>query len=244
MITGPARTALTAFAVAAPAVFTMDWIVLGVARRGYSLRTETISSLSAHNAPGWPLMVAGQLILAIGFAATAVLVLDALGARGALPAVFLGLAAAGSVQCSLARTICFTNDGAWCTPEPRSAYPSAQWLHGIGTGIAFSSLFLACLAFAWVARGEPALRTPARAALGAVAIALPMVLWFLGNAASSWHGFAEKVFLLVLGAWTSYLSYYLGDRVVNVPEMARPSGRSAWMTGNRLPTLRLRRSRE
>ena len=153
---------------------------------------------------------------AVGFAVTALLVVDSLGVRGLPPAVFLALAAAGSVQASFARTICFTNDGAWCTPLSRSAYPSAQWLHGIGTGVAFTSLLLACLAFVLVARGEPALRPPARAALAAVTIAGPMCFWFLATRPRRGTG-SQKIFLLVLGAWTSYLSFYLGVRVVSIP---------------------------
>jgi Protein of unknown function (DUF998) len=217
MMRASTRRVLTALAIAAPLVFTVDWVLLGLSHRGYSMRTETISALSAHNAPGWALESAGGLVLATGFVLVAVLLIDRLGARAAVPALFFGLSALGTAQASVFRTICFTNDGAWCTPLPRSAYPSGQWLHGVGTGVVFTSLLLACLSLAWVTRRIPDLRDLAPLSVATAVVCVPAVVWFLRNVNTHWHGFAEKVFLFVLAAWTSYTAFRIGTR----PDEAR-----------------------
>jgi hypothetical protein len=204
------RRVLTVIAVGGPVIFTAVWLSLGLAHRRYSLRTETISALSAHNAPGWPVMVVGQLVLAAGLFALAALTVDTLGRRGAGAAILITLGAAGTVQASIARTICFTNDGRWCTPLPRSAYPSAQWVHGIGTGIVFSSIILACFVLAWAVAPISVLDDVRWVSIGTATLGIPLVLWFLRNVQTSWHGFAEKLFLLALGGWASYVGYRLG----------------------------------
>src|SRR6266700_5231596 len=135
-----------AVAVLGPLLFTIDWVLLGWSHRGYIPRQETISSLSAHDVPGWPWMVVGQLALGAGFAALAVLAARTWGRPGLWPAVLAALAAYGTLQASAFRTICNHSDASWCTPLPRSAYPRSQWLHGTGTGIAFGGVLLACLA--------------------------------------------------------------------------------------------------
>ena len=122
-----------------------------------------------------------------------------------MPAGFAALAAYGTVQASAFRTICNHSDAGWCTPLPRSAYPRSQWLHGTGTGLAFGGVLVACLTTAVVAwRLGPRLRDVAVVSTVAVAVALPHVVWFLLSAENSWHGFAEKVFLLVLTGWTAW----------------------------------------
>ena len=45
--------------------------------------------------------------------------------------------------------------------------------------------------------------------LAAEAVALPHVVWFLLNAETSWHGFAEKVFLTTLAAWVAWCGHRL-----------------------------------
>ena len=150
-------------------------------------------------------MVAGQLALALSFVALALLLPRGLGRRGLLPAAFAALAAYGTVQASAFRTICNHSDAGWCTPLPRSAYPRSQWLHGTGTGLAFGGVLVACLTTAVVAwRLGPRLRDVAVVSTVAVAVALPHVVWFLLSAENGWHGFAEKVFLLVLTGWTAW----------------------------------------
>ena len=200
-----ARRALGVVAVAGPLAFTLVWVVLGLAHKGYVPRQETISSLSAHDVPGWPWMVAGQLALAAGFAALALLLPMALGGIGWWPAGFAYLAAYGTVQASAFRTICNHSDAGWCVPLPRSAYPRSQWLHGTGTGIAFGGVLLACAATAYAAgRSGPAWHDVVVWSVAAEAVALPHVVWFLLNAESSWHGWAEKVFLTTLASWVGW----------------------------------------
>lgn len=205
-----ARRALGVVAVAGPLAFTLVWVVLGLAHKGYAPRQETISSLSAHDVPGWPWMVAGQLALAAGFTALALLLPMALGGIGWWPAGFAYLAAYGTVQASAFRTICNHSDAGWCTPLPRSAYPRSQWLHGIGTGIAFGGVLLACAATAYAAgRSGPAWHDVVVWSVAAEAVALPHVGWFLLNAESSWHGWAEKVFLTTLASWVAWCGHRL-----------------------------------
>jgi hypothetical protein len=209
-----ASRALGRVAVAGPIAFTAVWLVLGWSHQGYGPRRETISSLSAHDVPGWPWMVAGQLALAAGFAALALLLPTALGRVGWLPAVFAYLAAYGTVQASAFRTICNHSDSGWCTPLPRSAYPRSQWLHGTGTGIAFGGILLAVAATAYAAgRSGPAWRDVLVWSLAAEAVALPHVVWFLSNAETSWHGLAEKVFLVTLAAWVAWCGHRLARTV-------------------------------
>jgi hypothetical protein len=201
---------LGAVAIAGPVTFTLTWVVLGWSHPGYIPRQETISSLSAHDVPGWGWMVAGQLALALGFLALALLLPRGLGRLGLLPAAFAALAAYGTVQASAFRTICNHSDATWCTPLPRSAYPRSQWLHGTGTGLAFGGVLVACLATALVAwRLGPPYRDVALVSTVALAVALPHVVWFLLNAESSWHGFAEKVFLLALTGWVAWCGWRL-----------------------------------
>ncbi len=198
-------------AVVGPALFTVTWVVLGWSHSGYLPRQETISSLSAHDVPGWPWMVAGQLGLAAGFGAVATLLPWAFGGAGWLPAALAYLAAYGTVQASAFRTICNHSDSGWCTPLPRSAYPRSQWLHGIGTGIAFGGVLLACLATAYVAaRAGPQWHDVAVWSLVAGAVSLPHMAWFLANAETSWHGWSEKVFLVTLAAWVAWCGQRLG----------------------------------
>jgi hypothetical protein len=201
---------LGAVAVLGPVVFTVDWVVLGAWHRGYIPRQETISSLSAHDVPGWWWMVAGQLALGAGFAALAVLTARAWGRPGRWPAAFAALAAYGTFQASAFRTICNRSDAGWCTPLPRSAYPHAQWLHGTGTGLAFGGVLVACLASAVVAaRAGDGWRDVAVRSLVALVVSAPAVAWFLANAETSWHGLAEKIFLVTLAAWVSWCGYRL-----------------------------------
>jgi len=177
---------LGAVAVAGPSLFTLTWVVLGWSHAGYRPRQETISSLSAHDVPAWGWMVAGQLALALGFLALALLLPRGLGRLGLVPAVFAGLAAYGTVQ-------------------PRSAYPRSQWLHGTGTGVAFGGVLVACLATAVVAwRLGPAVRDVAVVSTVVFAVSMPHVVWFLLSAENTWHGFAEKVFLVALGGWVAW----------------------------------------
>ena len=194
-------------------MFTADWLVLGWSHHGYRPRTETISSLSAHEATGWAWMVAGQLVLAASLVALAALAAATLGRRGRLPAALLMLSAAGTVQASAFRTICNRSDAGWCTPLPRSAYPHAQWAHGIGTGIAFAALFFACVATAWAVRRDAAHRSVRLASVLTLVVAAPNVLWFLANAETSWHGWSEKIFLGALATWASFC----GDRLGRAP---------------------------
>lgn len=199
-----------ALAVGGPLAFTAVWVLLGLLHGGYAPRRETISSLSAHDASGWPWMVAGQLALAAGFAGLGLLTPGAFGRVGRLPAACLFLAAYGTLQASVFRTVCNRSDAGWCTPLPRSAYPSSQWLHGVGTGIAFGGVLLVCLATAWAAhRAGPRWHDVVVWSLVAEAVALPFVIWFLANAETDWHGFAEKVFLLTLAGWTSWCGHRL-----------------------------------
>jgi hypothetical protein len=192
-------------AVAGPLVFTVTWVVLGWSHRGYRPRQETISSLSAHDVPAWGWMVAGQLALAAGFVALALLLPRGLGRLGLIPAVFAAVAAYGTVQASAFRTICNRADVTWCTELPRSAYPRSQWLHGTGTGVAFGGVLAACLATAWVSwRLGPLVRDVAVVSTVVLAVSAPHVVWFLLSAENSWHGFAEKVFLVALAGWASW----------------------------------------
>ena len=200
-----------------PAAFTADWLALGWSHRGYRPRTETISSLSAHEATGWAWMVAGQLVLAAALLALAALLASGLGRRGRLPAALLVLCAAGTVQASVWRTVCNRSDAGWCTPLPRSAYPNAQWAHGIGTGIAFGALLLACVATVWAVRADVTHRSVLWAGLLTLVVAVPHMLWFLANAETSWHGWSEKVFLVALAAWVSLC----GDRLGRTPSLGR-----------------------
>jgi hypothetical protein len=209
------RRSLGIVATTGPAVFTLVWLLLGFSHLGYAPRRETISSLSAHDVPGWQWMVAGQVALAAGCWALAVLVRPMIGRRGLVAAWFFALAAYGTLQASAFRTICNHSDAGWCTPLPRSAYPHQQWLHGTGTGIAFGSLLAACVATAWAALGA-GLRDLAVVSVAAEVISLPVVIWFLSDAESSWHGFAEKVFLVTLAGWTSYS----GHRLAALPRPA------------------------
>ncbi|MFI5100927.1 MAG: DUF998 domain-containing protein [Actinomycetes bacterium] len=207
---GRRRRVLGVVAIAGPATFTVVWLVLGWSHHGYVPRQETISSLSAHDVPGWPWMIAGQLALGAGFVALAMLLPGALGRIGWLPAGFAYLAAYGTVQASAFRTICNHSDSGWCTPLPRSAYPHSQWLHGTGTALAFGGVLLACAATAYAAsRCGPAYRDVMTWSLVAEAVALPHVVWFLANAETSWHGFAEKVFLTTLAAWVAWCGHRL-----------------------------------
>jgi Protein of unknown function (DUF998) len=208
---GRAR-ALGVVGTAGPVVFTLDWLLLGFTHLEYAPRRETISALSAHDAPGWAWMVAGQVAMVAGCLAIAALVRAALGRRGRAGAVLMVLAGYGIVQASAFRTICNRSDSAWCTPLPRSAYPDQQWLHGTGTGVAFGSLLLGCLAVAWAAWGA---RLVVLAAVSATAgmISLPLVAWFLSNAESSWHGFAEKLFLITLAGWATYVGHRLAAQI-------------------------------
>jgi len=213
---GRGRGALAVVAVGGPAMFTATWLVLGWSHHGYLPRQETISSLSAHDVPDWGWMVAGQLALAAGFAAVAVLLPGGLGRAGLLPATFAGIAAYGTVQASAFRTICNHSDSTWCTPLPRSAYPRSQWLHGTGTGLAFGGVLVACLATAIVAgfAGE-AYHDVVRVSVAAFVVSLPSVVWFLLNAETSWHGLAEKTFLVALAWWVAWTG----------PRMARAAAR-------------------
>lgn len=208
---------LRATAVAGPVLFTADWLLLGLAHDGYRPRQETISSLSAHGAADWPVMVVGQLALAAALLAVARLCAIALGRAGALTAGLLGLAALGTLQLSAFRTICNRSDAGWCTPLPRSAFPQQQWLHGIGTAMAFAGLQLACVACARATWRVPGLHDLAVVALVAEAVALPAVLWFLANAETTWHGLAEKVFLVSLATFTGYAGLRLADRADDAP---------------------------
>jgi len=195
--------ALRAVGTAGPLVFTLDWLLLGRAHRGYAPARETISSLSAHDAAGWPWMVGGQVAMAAGCLALAVLVRWRLGPHGTLGAALMVLAAYGILQASAFRTICNRSDSPWCTPLPRTAYGHQQWLHGIGTGIAFGTLVTACFAVAWAAR-HARLPDLARVSSAAGLVCLPLVAWFLLSAESAWHGLSEKLFLLTLAGWTVY----------------------------------------
>jgi hypothetical protein len=191
-------------AVGGAVVFTLDWLILGWSHAGYDTRRETISALAAHNARGWPVMALGQLAFAVALSALATLCVRTLGPRGWPPAVLLGLSALGTLQLTVFRTICTASDAGWCTPLPTSAFPHQQWAHGVGAGIAFASLHLACLACAWATWPVAGRRDVAVAALVAVAIALPNLMWFLVNSTSPWHGFAEKLFLTSLAAFVAY----------------------------------------
>jgi len=192
-----------------PLVFTADWFVLSRVHRGYAPRTETISSLSAHQAPQWGWMVGGQLVLAAAMVALATLQAGALGRRGQLTAGLLVLSAAGTVQASAFRTVCNRSDSGWCAPLPRSAYPHSQWAHGIGTGVAFGALVAACLASVWSVRRDRARRPLLVAGCITLVVAVPHMLWFLANAETSWHGWSEKVFLTALAGWVSYSGNWL-----------------------------------
>jgi Protein of unknown function (DUF998) len=216
-----------AVAVFGPLLFTLDWVLLGWSHRGYVPRQETISALSAHDVPGWPWMVTGQLALGAGLAALAVLAVRAWGRPGWWPAGFAVIAAYGTVQASAFRTICNRADVGWCTPLPRSAYPRSQWLHGTGTGLAFGGVLLACLATAVVAAGAgDGWGDVARWSLAVEVVALPNVAWFLANAETRWHGLAEKVFLVALAGWVSWCGYRLprGARSQASP----PTAQTAW----------------
>ncbi len=203
---------LRVLAVAGPVLFTLTWMLLGWSHVGYRPDRETISSLSAHGAPGWPVMVAGQVSLVVAFLAVAILCVRVLGRPGIGPAVLFGVAAAGTVQASVFRTICTQVDAGWCTPMTRSAFPHQQWAHGIGTAMPFVALPLACLVVAWVTWRVDGLRDVAAVALAVLVVALPSVWWFLTQG-TGWHGLSEKVFLTALAAFTGYLGFRLGGYV-------------------------------
>lgn len=201
---------MRAAAVAGPVVFTADWVLLGLSHPGFRPDRETISSLSAHGASDWPVMVAGQVVLALSFVAVAVLCLRRLGRAGRAPAAFFCLATLGALQLSTFRTICTPVDATWCSPMPRSAFPHQQWAHGVGTAIAFTALLLAGLSWIWVTRGQRRWRTVSVLAVLAELVALPSVAWFL-YAGSTYHGLAEKTFLTSLAVFSSYAGWRLGD---------------------------------
>jgi Protein of unknown function (DUF998) len=215
---------LRVLAVFGPVLFTLDWVLLGLAHPGYRTREETISALSAHNASGWPLMTIGQVALGVAFVAVATLFVLTLGRRGLVTAVLMGLAAEGTAQLTVFRTICTHADKGWCTPLGQSAYPHQQWAHGVGAGIAFTSLPLACLACAWATWRVIGLRDVAVVALVCEAIALPNLVWFLGNVGTTWHGFSEKLFLTSLATFVGYTGIRLGGlRPPRTPGKTRQS---------------------
>lgn len=202
---------LRGLAVAGPVVFTADWVLLGLSHPGFRPDRETISSLSAHGATGWPVMVVGQVVLAASFVAVALLCLGRLGRAGRWPATFFSLATLGALQLSTFRTICTRVDATWCAPMPRSAFPHQQWAHGVGTAIAFTALLLAGLSWIWVTRGQRRWRGVSVTALLAELVALPSIAWFL-YAGSTYHGLAEKTFLTSLAVFAGHAGWRLGDR--------------------------------
>lgn len=201
---------LRGLAVAGPVVFTVDWVLLGLSHPGFRPDRETISSLSAHGASGWPVMVAGQVVLAASFVAVAVLCLRRLGRAGRVPATLFLFATIGVLQLSTFRTICTPVDAAWCAPLPRSAFPHQQWAHGVGTGIAFTALLLAGLSWICVTWGQRRWRAVVVTAVLAELVALPSVAWFL-YAGPTYHGLAEKTFLTSLAVFTGYAGWRLGE---------------------------------
>ncbi len=209
-MTTSGRGWLRGLVVVGPVVFTADWLVLGRSHPGFRPDRETISSLSAHGASGWPVMVLGQLVLAASFLAVAVLCLRRLGRPGLAPAVLFGLAAMGTLQLSAFRTICTPVDSSWCTPMPRSAFPHQQWAHGVGTGVAFAALLLAGLALPWAARADPRWRPVAVVGTLAELVAVPSLAWFL-YAGPALHGLAEKSFLTSLAVFAGYAGWTLGS---------------------------------
>jgi|GEM_PF-1829466 len=212
------RAWCTALAVSGPVVFTGCWLVLGRTHAGYSWRSEPVSALSAHGAAHWPWMVVGQLAFAAGCLALAVLARWSLARPGLLAAAMLALVGYGIVQASVFRTTCKPVDARWCPPPPPSSFPVQQWMHGVGTGIAFGGLLLACLATLWAARraGETSVAVVSAAA---VVVSLPILAAFLESTHLGWHGLAERTFLLILSAWVVTTALLL-DRWLALPQAA------------------------
>jgi hypothetical protein len=181
-----------AVAAGAPVVFTSSWWLLGSATPGYAQAPDTISAVAAVGAPYATPMLAAFLVQGAGQLAGARLALRDPGARWV--AGWLTLGGVGTILAGVLRL-------------PDEGGP--QWLatgHALAATAAFGGLHLAVLAGACSTRVPRWLRL---AAAGALAVALPHLVWFLSDLPSGggpWFGYAEKVFSTVLVVWCAALA--------------------------------------
>lgn len=212
-------------AVAGPIAFTIAWLVGGFAQDEYSLRREDISALAAVDAQNAWIMITGFLLLGAGSGALAIGLIRTLTGRSAtIGSILVLIADVGIVVAGIARNDCSSE----LTPcADRVDAGDVSWhhtVHDMVSLVIFLALVAAPLVLAHAFQRNERWRDLRSYSIVTGLLGLVLLILFVTEAAGSWNGLLQRVFVSVPFLWIAVLGFRLtqvsrptGDDTVGLP---------------------------
>ena len=197
-------------AVAGPIAFTVAWLIGGFAQDEYSVRREDISALAALDAQSAWIMITGFLLLAAGTVALAAGLASTLNSRPAVVGSILVLiAGVGIAVAGLARNDCSSELTA-CADRVDAG--DVSWHHAVHDTVSlviFLALVAAPLVLASAFRRDERWQNLRGYSIITGLVGFVLLVLFVTEAAGSWNGLLQRVFVSVPFLWIALLGLRL-----------------------------------
>jgi hypothetical membrane protein len=217
-------------AVAGPIAFTVAWLMGGFAQDEYSVRREDISALAALDAQNVWIMITGFLLLGAGTVALAAGLAGTLKGRPAVIGSILVLIAGVCIAVAgLARNDC-SSELAACADRVDAG--DVSWHHAVHDMVSlviFLALVAASLVLARAFRRDERWRDLRIYSIVTGLLGFVLLILYVTEAAGSWNGLLQRLFVSVLFLWIAVL----GFRLIQV---SRPQERNAAIRSPVSPT--------
>ena len=197
-------------AVAGPIAFTIAWLVGGFAQDEYSGRREDISALAAVDAQNAWIMITGFLLLGAGSCALAIGLIRTMTGRSAtIGSILVLIAGMGIVVAGIARNDCSSE----LTPcADRVDAGDVSWHHMVHDTVSlviFLALVAAPLVLARAFQRDERWRDLRSYSIVTGLLGLVLLILFVTDAAGSWNGLLQRVFVTVPFLWIAVLGFRL-----------------------------------
>jgi hypothetical membrane protein len=197
-------------AMAGPIVFTIAWLIGGLAQDAYSFRQEDISALAAMDAQYAWVMITGFVLLGLGTVALAAGLVSTLRYPSAvIGSVLLMIGGIGLVVAGLARNDCSSELPA-CAARVDAG--EVSWHHQVHDNVSLI-LFLALIAAPLVlarAFGRDDRWRPLRTySILTGVLGLALLVLYIVVSAGAWSGLAQRTFVSVLFLWIAVVGFRL-----------------------------------
>jgi hypothetical membrane protein len=197
-------------AVAGPIAFTIAWLIGGFAQDEYSVRREDISALAALDAQNAWIMITGFLFLAAGTVALAAGLASTLNGRPAvIGSILVLIAGVGIAVAGLARNDCSSELTACADRVDAGDVSWHHMVHDTVSLVIFLALVAAPLVLARAFRRDEHWQNLRGYSVATGLVGFVLLVLFVTEAAGSWNGLLQRVFVSVPFLWIAVLGFRL-----------------------------------